>query len=138
MWAADTGGARDSGSSPIRAQRGVWKKLFEQVSTEDGNAHGEEQACVSLSCGVDHRLIGSRCCCCLLPLRLLSAAVLRQLEIDYAGNIAGGEPRMVRSLCYDMGHVFDDEEELASCIADMRAIGEGSVTEVISVGSRPC
>ena len=55
--------------------------------------------------------------------------MLRQLEIDYAGNIAGGESRMVRSLCYDMGHVFDDEEELADCIADMRAIGEGSVTE---------
>ena len=40
VWAADTGGARDSGNSPIRAQRGVWKKLFEQVLSEDGNAAG--------------------------------------------------------------------------------------------------
>ena len=31
VWAADTGGTRDDSSSPIRAQRGVWKRLFEQV-----------------------------------------------------------------------------------------------------------
>ena len=66
---------------------------------------------------------------------MLRLSVLRQLEIDYAGNIAGGESRMVRSLCYDMGHVFEDEEELASCIADMRAIGEGAVTEVLPESS---
>jgi hypothetical protein len=36
VWAADTGGARDDSSSPIRAQRGVWKRLFEQVQEEDG------------------------------------------------------------------------------------------------------
>ena len=60
----------------------------------------------------------------------VSSAVLRQLEINYADNIAGGENRMVRSLCYDMGHVFGDEEEFSNCIADMRAIGEGCVTEV--------
>ena len=95
VWAADTGGAKDASGSAIRAQRGLWKKLFEQVLGEDSK----------------------------------NAEWLRKLEIEYADRVAGDEPKMVRSLCYDMGHVFGDEQDLANCIADMRAIGEGTVTE---------
>ena len=95
VWAADTGGAKDSSGSAIRAQRGLWKRLFEQVLGEDSK----------------------------------NAEWLRKLEVEYADRVAGDEPKMVRSLCYDMGHVFDDEQDLANCIADMRAIGEGTVTE---------
>ena len=88
---------------------------------------------------------------------------------------AGGDVNLVRSLCYDMGHIFEDESELAGtphagrlpfrtatfwldrdspyerelarlggqtplvigCIADMRAIGEGEVTEHAFVKVRP-
>ena len=33
-WAQDTGGLRDAAGSPLRAQRGVWKTLFDQVMEE--------------------------------------------------------------------------------------------------------
>lgn len=95
VWAADTGGMKDASGSAIRAQRGLWKTLFELVLAQDMD----------------------------------QANLLRALEMVYADNIAGEEPKMVRSLCYDMGHVFEDERDLADAIADMRAIGEGTVTE---------
>lgn len=95
VWSADTGGMKDASGSAIRAQRGLWKTLFEQVLAQDMD----------------------------------QANLLRALEMVYADNIAGEEPKMVRSLCYDMGHVFEDERDLADAIADMRAIGEGTVTE---------
>eukprot|EP01051_Picozoa_sp_SAG22_P004837 SAG22_NODE_271_length_13227_cov_34.282983_5_plen_196_part_00 len=95
VWAADTGGARDDSSSPIRAQRGVWKRLFEQVLEEDAEAMMR----------------------------------IKYLENFFEGNIAGEWIGTIRSLCYDMGHVFEDESELAGCIADMRAIGEGEISE---------
>ena len=112
IWAADTGGARDASGSAIRAQRGLWKTLFEQVRT---------LACCRLPPAVCF-LLQQRVNIILAVLirNLLLFQVLAQdtdqanfvraLEMVYADNIAGGEPKMVRSLCYDMGHVFNDEQ----------------------------
>ena len=112
IWAADTGGARDASGSAIRAQRGLWKTLFEQVRNAAACCLLLAACClpvVTLSTSLRHLTRN------LLSVQVLAqdtdqANLVRALELIYANNVAGGEPKMVRSLCYDMGHVFDDEQ----------------------------
>ena len=42
---------------------------------------------------------------------------------------AGGDVNLVRSLCYDMGHVFKGNAELADALAEMKGMGRGEVGE---------
>ena len=69
----------------------------------------------------------ARTVCMLLPVRSRQLTPARAPR--YKDMKAGGDVNLVRSLCYDMGHVFKGNAELADALAEMKGMGRGEVGE---------